>query len=229
MAPAPVGLVRTAVMLWTHGAFSAAKAAMVAGHATSLPEGKAWYYEPSWAGDRVLAVKDDASVRILTISHAKDVTNRFPVLAALVAKIDATAAAIEATVASVETRQQDAFAAVESMSAPPFGTPALRLIATDLLWVENADTRPWTLLERKRRLRELIGHTAILDPLPLAGPVSDLLFQAKRRGANAVVAKRRNSGYRPFGRSGDWIRVSVDCLPAARPAGLSDFNAFALA
>ena len=197
-------------MLSVPPAASLLKSAMLTEHAKVLPTGDEWFYEPNFAGERVLAVKEDAGVKFQTIAHSKDVTNRFPVLAALVARLSAVSLVLEATLCGIETWQQEAFAACHSLTAPPFGSATMRLIASDLLWFDGMDIRQCPLHDRKARVRQLVAGTSALEPLPLSPSTADILAQARQFGADAVIAKRRNSRYRPFARSGDWIRVNVD-------------------
>jgi bifunctional non-homologous end joining protein LigD len=191
------------------------KSPMHAEHRKSLPAGDEWLLDPSFPGDRVLAVKEGAGVRLHAIAHGKDVTNRFPVVAALVARLPADTLVLEATLCAIEPWQQDAFVPSQSLTAPPFGSANMRMIATDLLWVDDMDIRQSALLDRKLRLRHVIAGTSALEPIPLPAATTDSLAIARRFGAEAVIAKRRNSRYRPFARSGDWIRVSVDAFTSS--------------
>lgn len=198
------------------------KSVMQAEYAKLLPAGDDWVYEPCFNGERVLAIKEDGGVRLHTVVHPKDVTNRFPVVAALVARLPVSVVVLEATVCAIDTWQQDAFAPSQSLSAPPFGSATMRLIATDILWRDVFDLRQCPLEERKTNLCELVAGTAALQPLPLSGTVTDIVTQARRLGADAVVAKRGGSRYRPFGRSGDWVRVNVDALAGAAAGSTAD-------
>ncbi len=83
-----------------------------------------------------------------------------------------------------------------------------RFYAFDLLWLDGEDLRLLPLIERKRRLRDLV---------PLADPY--LLFcdhverdgvglfeQAWRHDLEGIVAKRRNGAYLP-GTECDWLKI----------------------
>jgi bifunctional non-homologous end joining protein LigD len=203
---APVGR-RHANMFWPNPSIVKVKAAMLVEHAASLPEGEEWEYEYSWAGERVLAAKEGAGVRLTSVFHRRDVTNRFPVVAAAVAKLEPPMLVIDGVVGTFDP------ATVERHDADTeSGLAAVRiaLVASDLLWLDSVDVRQLALGERKQRLRELLNGSGILTTAAPRVPVGEMLVHARHLGADAVIAKRRASRYRPFGRSGDWIRVPVE-------------------
>jgi bifunctional non-homologous end joining protein LigD len=185
---------------------------MLVEHAPLLPKGADWEYEYSWPGERVIVTKNDPGVRLISASHRRDLTNRFPVVAAAVAKLNAPAVVLDGVIRPLEPAQ----AAVVGLTLPesPTRPIELRFIATDLLWIGNLDLRQLPLEMRKQRLVELAGGSAILVAATLDVPVREMLAQAARVGADGVIAKRRESRYRPFARTGDWVRVTVDSAGA---------------
>lgn len=193
---------------------------MLVEHGPVLPEGDEWVYEYAWPGERVLASKDDSRVRLVAAAHRRDLTNRFPVVAAAVAKLAGETLVLDGVIGSMDA---GAMAKLGREGEPPAPAPGLRiiLIASDLLWLDGTDLRPLPLVARRERLQELIKGTAILPPLGPGVALPAMVAQARQLGAEAVLAKRRDSKYRPFGRSGDWVRVSVEppaaCRPETRP------------
>jgi bifunctional non-homologous end joining protein LigD len=205
MAPECTGPVGQRAMFWPNSSISNALTAMLVEHAANLPSGSGWEYEYSWPGERVLAVKDGASVRLTSALHRRDLTNRFPVVAAAVAKLKVASAVLDGVVRAIEPAQWPLFAS-EAEPAPS-GGGSIRMIATDLLWVDALDLRQLPLGLRREKLREMVDGTAILLTPTLDGATCDMLSAAPEIGADGVVAKRRESRYRPFARAGDWIRV----------------------
>ena len=190
---------------------------MLVEHSLTLPQGDEWEYEVGWAGERVLANKDGSSVCLTSVLRQKDVTNRFPVVAAVIAKLPPASLVLDGVICAIEPWQFDAFDKAGILSSSPL-VPRLHLIAMDLLWVDGTDLRQIALVDRKQRLRELVKNTAVLMPGAPAVGADEIFAQAKRVGAEAVIAKRRGSRYRPFGRAGDWVRVAVEATAFARPA-----------
>ena len=182
---------------------------MLVEHGPVLPEGDEWVYEYAWPGERVLASKDDSRVRLVAAAHRRDLTNRFPVVAAAVAKLAGETLVLDGVIGSMDA---GAMAKLGREGEPPAPAPGLRiiLIASDLLWLDGTDLRPQPLETRRERLQQVIQGRAILPPLGPAVAVPAMVDEARQLGAEAVLAKRRDSKYRPFGRNGDWVRVGVE-------------------
>src|SRR3954468_9454513 len=70
---------------------------MFAADAPTLPRGEDWVYEVLWGGERVRAIKDGALVRLIS-KDGRDFTNRFPRVAAAVAKLRTAYAVIDGEV-----------------------------------------------------------------------------------------------------------------------------------
>jgi bifunctional non-homologous end joining protein LigD len=80
----------------------------------------------------------------------------------------------------------------------------------DLLHLDGESTRGLPYVER----RELLDGLSLEGPNWQAprshdGPGADLFEAARRQGLEGVVAKRRDSPYRPGKRSGEWIKARV--------------------
>lgn len=186
---------------------------MLVENAPVLPEGGEWDYELSWPGDRILATKEGPSVRLTSALQRRDLTNRFPVIAAGVAKVHAELAVLDGVARSLDASQQALF----GEEAEPASAIAIRFIVTDLLSRDALDARQLPLTMRREQLRATVAGTGILVAPTLAGSVAEMLAEAVRVGADGIVAKRRASRYRPFSHVGDWIRVAVP--PAGGASG----------
>lgn len=197
-------------MFWANASISNVRSAMLFEHAPTLPEGEDWEYGFSWPGERVLAMKDGAGVRLISVFQRRDLTNRFPVVAAMVAKARAETVVIDGVIRAVESRQWPAFANAGEQAIQAGGAAPIRLIGMDLLWRNGMDLRPRALPERRARLHDVTEGTGVLEPRPPSAPVAGMLAEASRLGSDGVIARRRQSRYRPFARSGDWVRVVVN-------------------
>jgi bifunctional non-homologous end joining protein LigD len=183
---------------------------MVMERAEQLPEGAEWLYEYSWSGERVLAVKRDASVQLISATHRRDLTNRFPVIVAAMAKLDASHVVIDGVIRSIEPAQAALFA--EAIAVPWGGTAHLRLIAMDVLRINECDMRPQSLSNRKQQLATLVAGSGIIANVTLDGIPADVMRMAQSIAVDGVLAKRRESRYRPFARTGDWVRVGFESV-----------------
>jgi bifunctional non-homologous end joining protein LigD len=193
--------------------------AMVVERAAQLPEGAEWQYEYSWPGERVLAVKRDASVQLISAAHRRDLTNRFPVIVAAMAKLLANYVVFDGVIHSIEQVQASVFA--EIITVPSGGAAQLRLIATDVLWLDECDMRQQSLSNRKRQLAALVAGSGIMANVTLDGTPLELMQMAQSVAADGVFAKRGESRYRPFARTGDWVRVGFEPVIGALAIGAS--------
>src|SRR5262245_22706636 len=80
---------------------------MQAKETESLPRGQDWVYELMWGGERIRAVKREAGVHLFS-REGKDFTNRFPRIAASVAKLRARNAIIDGEILYLDSYGDDA-------------------------------------------------------------------------------------------------------------------------
>ena len=176
----------------------------------ALPDGPEWVYEVRWDGLRLLAEVAEGRLRLVGAGD-RDLTSAFPELHGLPAL--AHDVVLDGAVVLLADGVPDATALRRRLYAPP--PPAavrarpvtymvfdvLRLYGVPLL------DRPWH--ERRATLErlDLTGHPAVaLSPVYPDGPA--LLAATAQRGMEGVVAKARESGYRPGRTSPDWVAAS---------------------
>ena len=176
----------------------------------SLPAGSDWVYEVKWDGARVLADTRSGELRLLSRT-VRDVTGTFPELAGL---------------ASIQAGVLDGEVVATAGGAPSFGALAERLqvkqdrqarrlaervpvtyVVFDVLALYGVDLTGHRLTERRATLERLT-----LPPRCILSPVYDdgtaLWAATRREDLEGVVAKRRDSVYRPGTRSRDWVKAA---------------------
>jgi bifunctional non-homologous end joining protein LigD len=88
-----------------------------------------------------------------------------------------------------------------------FGRIGTHYFAFDLLWLENADLRPYPLEHRKSVRQDLLRS---VDPVRycdhVAGWGKAFYESVREAGLEGIVAKRRSSAYQG-GLTGDWLKV----------------------
>jgi DNA ligase D-like protein (predicted ligase) len=84
-------------------------------------------------------------------------------------------------------------------------------IAFDLLAREGESLLDLPLLERRRRLSELLANAPppLVESLYVVGRGSALFEQARARGLEGVFAKKLESRYLPGARTRDWLKIKV--------------------
>jgi len=189
-----------------------------------LPHGEDWIYEFLWGGERVRAIKHEAAVHLLT-RDGRDVTNRFPRVAAAVAKLRLAVAILDGEVLHLDSYpppvRRFLAAAVDEAGG------GVALLAFDVVCHEGKDVRPFSLFCRRLLLSSAVqGTPIILSPL-IDGNSEVALASAARLGFRGVVAKRAGSAYRPNSLSTEWLKTTFAPLPPEQLRRLATRHPFA--
>lgn len=183
-----------------------------------LPTGPRWRYEVKWDGMRLGVDVHDGRLR-LSSRTGRDMTRHFPELAGLAtavadAELDGEVVLLAGgapSFAALSERFHRVPTAAEVAARP------VTLMLFDVLRLYGVSLLDRPLDERRATLErlELSGVAGVrLSPIYDNGPA---LFSATaERGLEGVVAKRRDSPYRPGRRSPDWVKVAhrhaCDCV-----------------
>jgi bifunctional non-homologous end joining protein LigD len=173
-----------------------------------LPEGEEWIYEVKWDGYRVVAVKADDNVRLLSLKE-KNMTSDFPDVVEAVRGVGADVLAIDGEVVAIDARGCPSFQALQNRASSD-GKWRIVYYAFDLL---NFEGEVWTqkpLCDRKRKLRTVLSNSDVRYNQELAGSASDIVETIRSAGLEGVVAKRRDSKYRAGTRVTSWLKLKID-------------------
>lgn len=175
----------------------------------SLPAGPEWIFEVKWDGMRVLADVVDGELRIT--SGARDVTASFPELAGLPGL--APDVLLDGEVVLLDGGVPSYAALAERLATPPDERSArarpVTFMVFDVLRLYGVPLLDRPLDERRATLDRMT--TTGVPALALSPTYTDgqaLLVATVQRGMEGVVAKRRDSSYRPGVRSPDWMTVT---------------------
>ena len=175
-----------------------------------LPTGPEWVYEVKWDGMRLLAEVTDGEVRLVTRA-GRDVTATFPELTGLTSI--APDVVLDGEVVLLEEGVPSFAALADRVHRPVSRTRALARPVTfmvfDVLRLYGVPLLERPMHERRATLERL--DTASVPALQLSPLYTDgrALFDATgRRGMEGILAKRRESEYRPGGRSPAWVKVT---------------------
>lgn len=176
---------------------------MLATAADTLPEGPAWTYEVKWDGYRALAVKDRSSVRLIS-RNQKDLTRDYPAVVAAVASLRVPRAVLDGEIVALEADGRPSFQSLQHRATDGL---ALVFYAFDVLEVGAESLLREPLAARRRRLALVTVGSDVLLSEPLPGAPHQIERAVRRLGLEGVVAKRRDSPYRPGERSDAWVKV----------------------
>jgi bifunctional non-homologous end joining protein LigD len=176
----------------------------------ALPEGPEWLFEVKWDGMRLLADVADGHVRLSSRSE-RDVTANFPELAELT-KL-APDVLLDGEVVLLENGVPSFAALADRMHGPVAPRVAharpVTFMVFDVLRLYGVPLLERSLDERRATLERLdLAAVSVLSLSPAYAAGAALLEATRQRGMEGVVAKRRDSVYRPGRRSPSWRKVT---------------------
>lgn len=171
-----------------------------------------WIFEIKWDGVRALLYHDGAETRLVSRT-GKDISHRYPELLGFAHEVPVV---LDGEIVALDADSRPSFELLQqrmNLQSPSAIEEAARSVpvnyaAFDVLYAGGDVTRSG--LDERRQ---------ILDAIPLAPPFvrseiverdpSALWEFVKARGLEGIVAKRRDSPYRPGVRSTDWRKITV--------------------
>jgi bifunctional non-homologous end joining protein LigD len=179
---------------------------MLATLAEDVPRGAGWIFEVKWDGYRAIAQVAGGEAT-LTSRNGNDLTARFPNVAKEVAKAVKTPdAVLDAEVCALDETGRSSFSAMQQGKP---GTP-LALYVFDLLEVEGESLLELPLVERRKRLEQLLDKRNRCVRLSEAfDDGAALLGAAEEQGLEGIVAKRLDSRYVQGRRTRDWLKLKT--------------------
>ena len=161
-----------------------------------------WVYEEKYDGDRMLAYKEGARVRLLS-RNGKDNTGRFPQIAAAIAALRPATLVLDGEVVVFDRRRVSRFQLLQQDKGEP------TYAVFDCLLVDGRDLRNEPLSTRRAALERVVpARGVLLLSHRLAANGLDAYKLAKRSGYEGLVAKDSASRY--LGRrSRSWLKVKI--------------------
>lgn len=174
----------------------------------TVPDGDDWLHEVKYDGYRLIAVKSDGQVRLIT-RNGNDWTARFAEVAEGLERIPAAAAVLDGEVVAFERDGRTSFQMLQASLEAGEGHP-LSYVAFDLLHLDGEDLRSRPLTERRTMLAALFrrarGKRKPQMSAELPGNSDVLLEAACRLGLEGLISKRRDAPY-VSGRNRSWLKI----------------------
>jgi bifunctional non-homologous end joining protein LigD len=181
---------------------------MAAQSVARLPEGDEWLYEPKLDGYRALLLKDGNQLRILS-RNEKDLTQMYPTVAAAGLRLKAKRTVLDGEIVALAPDGRPSFQALQHRGSHP--NHRIVFYAFDVLNLDGRDLMNEPLIRRRACLPQIVAEDATLRlSRDLPGTVAAIVQAVGAAGIEGVVAKRRQSLYRPGERSGDWVKLKLD-------------------
>jgi bifunctional non-homologous end joining protein LigD len=164
-----------------------------------------WIYEEKVDGWRMVAIKADGTVRLVS-RNGRDHTRRFAELVKALDRLKAKTFTLDGEVAVFDKALISRF---EWLRGRPTDEPATLPVymVFDLLELNGRDLREQPLRERRRLLDQLVSsHGMVFPARRLARNGLKAWEEALERGYEGIVAKDPESRYVP-GRTLKWLKV----------------------
>ncbi len=167
------------------------------------PDEKNWSYELKYDGFRAVAGIVDGEVALLSRNEL-DLADRFPHIAAIVAKIKVRQAVLDGEIVALDESGAPRFQLLQQ------GENRELIFFFDILWLDGKDLRKMKYIERRAILEKVLKRppagvrlAATIDP-----PGDAALEKAAADGWEGIIAKRNTSGYEPR-RSKEWLKIKA--------------------
>ncbi len=174
----------------------------------------AWIYERKFDGERCLAFRHGAELRLLT-RNQQQVSGTYPEIAAALSAQAAADFVVDGEVVAF-AGEQTSFPLLQRRLGVREPSPALFaeipvcIYLFDVLWASGRDVRSRPLLERKQVLRDLLSFGGPLRYTEHRDTDGEAYYhQACQQGWEGILAKRADAPYQA-GRSRDWLKFK--CL-----------------
>jgi bifunctional non-homologous end joining protein LigD len=172
-----------------------------------------WIYELKFDGIRLIAVKSDKKVSLLS-RNQNDLSARFPEIVDAIQNLPARECVIDGEVVALDEEGRSSFQLLQAREMEGRKSPVY-FYAFDLLRLDGKSLVGLPLEARKSVLEKLSASVAAADDRgssirysgAIGGDAKRLLEEVKRHGLEGIIGKQPNSVYEPGRRSGAWIKL----------------------
>lgn len=169
----------------------------------AVPGGSDWIHEVKYDGYRALVAVADAQAKVYT-RNGLDWTDKFAGIASAAAALPVGSALIDGEIVAFKDGRPDFSTLKDAIS----GGGAMTLFAFDLLEQDGEDLRGLANVQRKERLRALVGvgEERLQFAEHVIGAGEQLFETMCREGFEGVVSKKADAPYRGK-RTQAWLKV----------------------
>ena len=164
-----------------------------------------WVFESKWDGFRMVTCIDGGKVALFS-RNGKIISESYRVVARALEKIKHDAV-LDGELVALDSHGSARFQLLQHALRSQAN---LRYYLFDLMFLDGADVRGFSLLERKDKLRRLIPkHPLLAFSAHRAEHGTKYFKEAQRQGLEGIMAKRAASPYLSGQRSGDWLKIKT--------------------
>lgn len=172
----------------------------------TLPEGDPWQFEIKLDGFRVLAIKRNREVSLIS-RHGNSLNRKFFYVADALQMLP-EGTVLDGELLALEEKGRSSFSLIQSFRSQAAN---IYYYAFDILCLKNRDLTQRPLSDRRAWLEQTLQtppeHVRLSE---YANSSGEMMRQVRERNLEGVVAKLRTSLYEPGERSGAWIKHRVN-------------------
>jgi len=177
---------------------------------------KGWLFEIKWDGYRAIAFIEGGKVRLVS-RNQNELTGRYPELKDMPEYVKAKTAILDGEVVALDDEGRASFSLMQQRTGfRPGGHRiaakadiAVLYYAFDLIYLDGYDWRRVNLIDRKKKLREILKEGDALRYSDHYEAQGTALFEiARQKKLEGILAKRSASCYEER-RSRDWLKIKI--------------------
>src|SRR6201993_2038163 len=181
---------------------------IMAESAKSLFDSPDWIFEIKLDGYRAITVFDSAGKPHLWSRNGLALEAKFPAVATAVSKLKLRSTILDGQVAAVDENGIPRFQLLQRFQKQPTA-PTLYYVF-DVLWYKGDDLTGKAIMDRRIGLERVLKAAAGVQLGSYVEADGKALFQlTKEKGMEGIIAKRKNSIYRPGKRTSDWLKIKA--------------------
>ncbi len=164
---------------------------------------KDWVFETKWDGFRLVAKATSGNTSLYS-RNGNEVTAHYAPVAEALSNIKRSAV-IDGELVALDARGRSRFQLLQNALR---GKARLRYYVFDLLFLDGGDLRGRPLVERKDRLRAILGRDLLIRYSPHREQHGKAEFaKARRAGEEGIIAKRAAGRYYSGKRTREWLKI----------------------
>jgi bifunctional non-homologous end joining protein LigD len=162
-----------------------------------------WVFEEKYDGVRMLAYKEGQKVSLIS-RNGIDRSNRYPTIAAEIAKLNAKALLLDGEIVVFDARRVSRFQLLQQSKRK------VQFAVFDCLYKDGKDLRREALSARRKVLEQVVNSSATVEIAKRLANDGLAAFEiATKRGLEGVIGKDSSAPYRE-GRSTAWLKVKIN-------------------
>ncbi|MBV8376050.1 MAG: non-homologous end-joining DNA ligase [Verrucomicrobia bacterium] len=165
-----------------------------------------WIFEIKLDGYRAITVFNAAGEPHLWSRNGLPLEQKFPAISQSVARLKLRSTILDGEIIAVDENGIPRFQLLQRFQKQPTA-PTLYFVF-DVLWTNGVDITGKTLMERRAVLESIVKPAAGIQlGNYVEGEGKSLFDLTKAKDMEGIVAKRKDSIYRPGKRSPDWLKI----------------------